>query len=179
MEYVRGYDQNHVELISSIEKEEARAQKYWVEVSHVWFIDSKKKKILLQKRSATKKRFPLCLDSAVGGHVSRDETFAQAAIRETYEETQIQLSSSQLVNPLYHSEDRVDGVDLKQHTCIYIVDVNFSKYSFVPEVGEIEYFVEVSKEELRQILENEPDIIVAANSFYWRKILNYIEKEYF
>jgi 8-oxo-dGTP pyrophosphatase MutT (NUDIX family) len=58
-------------------------------------------------RASTKKLYPNCLDSSVAGHVQAGESYRQAALRETIEETGLNVASEDLVliavlSPLEH-----------------------------------------------------------------------------
>ena len=61
---------------------------------HVWMFD-KNKNIFFQKRGLHTKSAGL-LDATIGGHVNKGEDYLAAAIRETKEETNILVSSSDL-----------------------------------------------------------------------------------
>lgn len=55
------------------------------------FIVNDKGELWIPRRAATKKLFPLCLDSSVGGHVQSGETYDDAFARELFEETSLSL----------------------------------------------------------------------------------------
>jgi len=54
--------------------------------------------VILQKRSVTKKNDPGKLTAAASGHVAAGQSYLEAAVRETFEETGIQIQPNQLVN---------------------------------------------------------------------------------
>lgn len=62
---------------------------------HVWMIDENKN-IFFQKRGLHSPTAGL-LDATVGGHVNKDESYLDAAIRETKEETGITVYPSDLI----------------------------------------------------------------------------------
>ena len=62
-------------------KSEAHEYGYFHPTVHIWLYTSDKK-ILLQKRAATKKVFPGLWDISVAGHVATGEKIEIAAIRE-------------------------------------------------------------------------------------------------
>ncbi|MFA6145808.1 MAG: NUDIX domain-containing protein [Patescibacteria group bacterium] len=57
---------------------------------HVWFY-TPKKEIIFQHRDKNKDTFPNLLDATVGGHVEKGEDYINTAIKETKEETGIDL----------------------------------------------------------------------------------------
>jgi len=56
------------------------------------FIVNGEGKLCLPRRADTKKLFPLCLDTSVGGHVKSGETYEAALFREAKEETHLDLN---------------------------------------------------------------------------------------
>lgn len=54
--------------------------------------------IILQKRRLTKKNDPGKLTTAVSGHVAAGQTYLEAALRETFEETGMEIEASELIN---------------------------------------------------------------------------------
>lgn len=162
-----------------MEKEEARAKGYWVHVVHVWFADVKKKKVLLQKRSSSKKRFPNRLDAPVGGHVCSEESSREGAVRETKEELDIDIKEDELKDLLIHKEGVVDTISLYQHMDIYFLRRDFSTLDLSISNDEVTEVLEVSLDELRTILKFNPSTIVGASSKYWQIVIDHIEKNYF
>ena len=59
------------------------------------FLVNSKNEIWIPRRSDTKKLFPLCLDTSVGGHVSAGESYEEAFKRELQEE--LNIDSSEIV----------------------------------------------------------------------------------
>lgn len=55
-------------------------------------------KIILQKRSHTKKNDPGKLTTAVSGHVSSGQSYIEAAMREAYEETGVDIKEQDLID---------------------------------------------------------------------------------
>ncbi len=71
------------------------------------FIENDKGQLWIPRRTATKKLFPFCLDTSVGGGVSAGETYEQAFAREALEEVNIDISRVAFteigyLNPLEH-----------------------------------------------------------------------------
>lgn len=74
------------EVVGVATREEAHIKSLLHRIVEVWFYDSHKR-VLLQKRSLKKKNLPGLLDFTVGGHVSSGETYEEALLKETREET--------------------------------------------------------------------------------------------
>lgn len=56
------------------------------------FLVNDKNEVWIPRRTATKKLFPLCLDTSVGGHVSAGESYDQAFERELHEELNMEIA---------------------------------------------------------------------------------------
>ena len=56
------------------------------------FICNSKKQLWIPRRHKKKELFPLHLDASVGGHVSTNESYQEALIRETREELNLEIS---------------------------------------------------------------------------------------
>ncbi len=179
MEFITCYNSRRQKIGDTREKEEARAEGCWVHVVHVWFIDIFEKKVLLQKRSSSKKRFPNCLDAPVGGHVISDESSIEGALRETKEELDIDLQEEDLCDMIIHKEGVVDGVSLNQHMDIYFVKRDFTLLDLTVSNEEVDEVLSISLDGLRKILSEQPETIVGANSQYWQLIIKHIENNYF
>jgi isopentenyl-diphosphate delta-isomerase len=65
--------------------------------------------IILQKRSTTKKNDPGRLTTAVSGHVASGQSYLEAAVRETLEETGIEVEASKLIDLGIIRADFVQG----------------------------------------------------------------------
>lgn len=71
---------------------------------HVWFV-TPDRKVILQRRSATKDRYPNLLHVTVGGHVEQGDSYEKTAIKEVKEETGLDIDMADLVS-LGKSENR-------------------------------------------------------------------------
>ena len=63
---------------------------------HVYVV-TPEKEFIFQHRAKDKDTYPDMLDSTVGGHVEIGETYLQAAVKETFEETGIKVTEDDLV----------------------------------------------------------------------------------
>lgn len=66
-------------------------------------------KVILQKRSDTKKNDPGKLTTAVSGHIASGQSYLDAAVRETFEETGIEVSSDEMKSLGIIREDYTQG----------------------------------------------------------------------
>ena len=82
---------NKDEIIGTISRKEAHEKELWHRLIEVWFFDSQGR-ILLQKRSKQKKVEAGILEWTVSGHVDSGETYEEALVRETQEETGVKAS---------------------------------------------------------------------------------------
>lgn len=57
------------------------------------FVVNDKGQLWIPRRTKTKRLFPLCLDSSMGGHVTSGETYEQAFAREVQEELCLDIST--------------------------------------------------------------------------------------
>ncbi len=140
---------------------------------HIHIIKDKKQ-ILLQKRSAEKLIFPNVWAPAVGGHISAGEDLRDTAIRETKEETNIDITASQLnfisiVNDYAHFNNYHENeflhlftMDLREE-----IDLNISNN----EVAGLRWFEIKELEELVEI--KSPTLL----PFYleWYLVLGYLK----
>lgn len=74
------------EVIGKTSKNEAHEKPLYHRIVGVWFYNSKGQ-VFLQKRSFQKKDLPGYLEWTVSGHVASGETYEEALVRETQEET--------------------------------------------------------------------------------------------
>ena len=84
-EYRNLYDCNRVCLKELIVRSTVQPKNTFILSTHVVIINSKKQ-MLLQKRSADKKVYPLLYDITLGAGVKAGETSNQAVTREIHEE---------------------------------------------------------------------------------------------
>ena len=66
---------------------------------HVWFV-TPNREVIFQRRSPTKDVNPNMLGASVGGHVEIGQTYLEAALRETQEETGLHISEKDII-PLF------------------------------------------------------------------------------
>jgi isopentenyl-diphosphate delta-isomerase len=76
-------------------KTEAHKKGVWHRAVHIWIYNSKGE-VLIQKRAKRKKHYPDLWDISAAGHVSAGQTFAEAAVRELYEELGVKVKEQEL-----------------------------------------------------------------------------------
>jgi isopentenyldiphosphate isomerase len=94
-EWVDVLDSEGRPLGQRILKSEAHKEGLFHPTVHIWFYTDKLE-ILLQRRAATKKTFPMYWDVSVAGHVAAGEGIMEAAVREVEEEIGIGISEKDL-----------------------------------------------------------------------------------
>ena len=108
-------------------KSEAHKKGWFHATTHVWLFTSDKK-ILLQKRAATKKVFPGLWDISVAGHVGARETILEAAKREVFEEIGLQLQEHELIKigtRIHHISHKNGIIDNEFHH-VFIAELKIS-----------------------------------------------------
>jgi isopentenyl-diphosphate Delta-isomerase len=84
------------EVIGKAARDEVHQKGLTCRMIYVWFY-TPDKKIILQRRSKTKKNHPGRLTTAVSGHVESGATYREAALREAFEETGIKIIANDLI----------------------------------------------------------------------------------
>lgn len=79
------------EVIGQRYREEIYAQKIFAFRVVNGFLINDARQVWIPRRSASKKLFPLCLDTSIGGHVMAGESYESAFARETQEELAIDI----------------------------------------------------------------------------------------
>jgi len=69
----------------------------WHRAAHVWLV-TPDRRVLLQRRAATKENWPDLWDVSVAGHISSGETAIDAAVREAQEELGLALTPQDLTH---------------------------------------------------------------------------------
>lgn len=73
-----------------LSKSEIHSEGMWHRDVHVWITDGER--VLEQQRTFDKKIMPGAWDISVGGHVGRNESYLDAAVRETEEEVGLRIA---------------------------------------------------------------------------------------
>lgn len=117
----------------------------WLNSFHCWLFRRKNGgQVLFQKRSASKKLFPDCLDISAAGHLQTGET-AIDGVREIKEELGVDVDQSKLI-PLgiKHDTARIGDVVNRQfcHVFLYEIDCEIPEMGIDP--GEVSGLVEIN-----------------------------------
>lgn len=113
-------DENDV-VIGQAERDVAHAQGLKIRLVYVWFY-TPGGEVILQRRGSTKKSSPNCLVSTMSGHVSAGDSYLEAAVRETEEETGFKVEP--------HDLQLFAKVQLRMEQPGYITDGFRSVYTY-------------------------------------------------
>lgn len=145
------------EVIGQAERDEVHRLGLVCRLAYVCFYTAEGE-IILQKRSLTKKNDPGKFTTAVSGHVSTGQDYLTAAVRETLEETGVEVQASDLVELGVVRADYVQGEYLSnamRGLFAYKFDGNVADLKV--EEGDGAGFVSLPIEELEDKLTNDPD----------------------
>ncbi|MBN1644565.1 NUDIX domain-containing protein [Candidatus Woesearchaeota archaeon] len=155
------------ELIDTTTREICHAKKLRHRAVHI-FVFNTKGEILLQKRSSDKDEYPGYYEASVSGHVRKDESYEQAAIREIEEEIGIVVNLDEL-----HERCKFEVLFGQEHMFIQLF-VIFTKKN--PEIndGEIESMQWISKPALAKEIQKgkkrfTPECLAAFDCFLHKK----------
>lgn len=157
----------------NISKFEAHIQGVCHGISAIGLIDGNGR-LLIQKRSRTKRDEPNKWDLSSAGHIDINETPSNAAIREMYEELGIIIEENDLeLIDTYLNKIRLNEKTFINHfTYLYIVkkDIDINKVKMQKkEVTDIRF---VNKQEYYELLNNGK---MVEGIKYCEKVLNYIK----
>ena len=131
--------------------------------AHLLVFDSSGR-VLLQKRSMGKDRFPGRWDSSVSGHVDSGEDYDQCIVREAMEEIGIYLETTP---ERLFKIDACDETD-QEFTWVYRT---YSEGPFAPneeEISEIGWFTD---DEASHLMKTDPESVSPSFALVWSKLL--------
>ena len=104
-------------------------------------------KIIVPKRTMTKKLYPGCYDYSGGGHVNYGESYLEAIVREMKEELGIDISNENIVEI---------NTYIKEHYIqkVYYLKKDIDKKDIRTQEDEVEYVKWLSKEKINELIEN-------------------------
>lgn len=142
-------------------------------ISAVALIDSGGR-LLIQKRSETKKEEPNKWDLSGAGHIGVDETAKQAAVREIYEELGIKALEHELkLIDTYLNKIKLNAeIHINHFTYLYIIKRVISIDDIVIQKSEVSDTMFVDKKKYIDLLNN-GSMVEAIKYCY--KLLNYIK----
>ncbi|MBN2567752.1 NUDIX domain-containing protein [Candidatus Woesearchaeota archaeon] len=118
-------------------------------------------RVLLQRRSARKYRYPLCWDTSVGGMVDSGEGYREAAARETREELGIPVIEEDLAalfRMRFHS-------DIEEWGAVFLLRHNGPFEPDHDEVEEIRFF---TVDEVEALIRSKGDVTPAFSQLFAR-----------
>ena len=143
---------------------------------HVW-IFTEEGNILIQKRSKKKELNPGVWDVSVAGHIKFNENIKKAAIRETLEETGININTKDLLKIGVYRSINIHPTAIDKeffHTYILKIDKNSINLGFKNnEVDDLKF---ISIEEMESLIKEENNkIFIGKNRKYYSDVLKSIK----
>ena len=175
-------DANGIPTGQTALKSEIHKNGWYHNTIHLWLY-TEDGKILLQQRSHKKTICPLLWDVSVAGHIDADETFIQAAIRETKEEIGLKLNEEQLtkIGTRLHESTYNNGEikDFEFHQ-VYIAKLKVNLEELVPQDNEVEALKLVSFNEFKSLLKQSEtnSHFIASNTNYYQFVLETIKAKF-
>lgn len=145
------------EVIGQAERDEVHRIGLVCRLAYVCFYTANRE-IILQKRSITKKNDPGKLTTTVSGHVASGQDYLEAAVRETLEETGVEIEANDLTAMGIVRADYAQGDYLSnamRGLFSYQFDGNVSDLKVEDDDGA--GFVTLPIEELEKQLDTEPE----------------------
>lgn len=149
------------EVIGQAERDEVHSKGLLCRLVYVCFYTADGK-VILQKRSASKKNDPGKLTTTVSGHAGSGQNYLDAAVRETSEETGIELTANSL------NDLGVIRADYVQGDYLSYAMRGFFAYKFDGTISDLKVedgdgagFVSFYIDELEDRLQNAPDDFAA------------------
>ena len=145
------------EVIGQAERDEVHRVGLVCRLAYVCFYTANRE-VILQKRSDTKKNDAGKLTTTVSGHVSSGQDYLEGAVRETLEESGVEVTESDLVSLGVVRADYVQGEYLSN------AFRGLFAYKFEGDIADLKVeeedgagFVLISIDELERQLESEPE----------------------
>jgi isopentenyldiphosphate isomerase len=145
------------EVIGQAERDEVHGVGLVCRLVYVCFYTADGK-IILQKRSTTKKNDPGKLTTTVSGHVASSQSYLEAAVRETLEESGVEVTPSDLTSLGVVRADYVQGTYLSNAMRgLFAYKFNGNVTDLKVEAVDGAGFVMLPIEELEAKLDSEPE----------------------
>ena len=142
-------------------------------ISAIALID-KDGKLLIQKRSANKKNEPNKWDLSGTGHIDIDETPEQAAVRELFEETgiNIEIEELKLIDTYLNKVKLDNNTFISHYTYLFLVQKDIDIKTLQMQESEVSESKWVNLVELDEIIRN-GEFVPAINLYYdlFKKLL--------
>ena len=150
-------------VIGQASREEVHREGLLHRSAHLLVFDGSGR-VLLQKRSMSKDRFPGRWDSSVSGHVDSGEGYDQCIVREAMEEIGIRLEATP------ESLFKIDACEETDQEFTWVYRT-YSGGPFTPdeeEVSEIGWF---TGDEVNDLVRTDPDSVSPSFALVWSKLL--------
>jgi isopentenyldiphosphate isomerase len=150
------------QVIGSATRGEIHQKGFMHRAVHIFVFDASGR-LYIQRRSESKDRHPLKLDSSAAGHVDSGESYDSAAKRELLEELEI----AQALQPLFKlpASDVTDQEHVMLYECVTDLPPK-------PNPEEIVWGGFMRPDELTRNMDANPDDYVPAFIFLWKEYLN-------
>ena len=130
--------------------------------AHLLVFDSSGR-VLIQRRSMSKDRFPGRWGSSVSGHVDSGEHYDQCIVREAMEEIGIELEATP--EKLF----MIDACDETDHEFTWVYRT-VSEGPFVPNEEEVAEIVWLTRNDVSRMMETDPERVSPSFALIWDKI---------
>ncbi len=153
MEYIDVLDERGKFTGKITTREEVHKKGYWHKGIQVFIINSNRE-LLIQKRSANKKKHPNLWDISCAGHLSAGDTSVSGAIREMEEELGIRVSAKEiiLIDTLVKSYIPKPGFFENEFQDVYLCFKDFTIQEITRQKDEVADVKYISFEDYKQLI---------------------------
>jgi len=162
-----------------VPKSEIHKKGLYHHTAHIWFYTSEGE-ILLAQRAASKAICPLMWDVSVAGHIDAGETVKQAAIRETKEEINLDITETDLqpIGVFECFQTYESGIIDNEFHNTFIAELKIPISQLTPQIEEVEALKLVTISEFEKLIKNigENNHFVPSNKSYYEIVLRNIQQ---
>jgi len=162
-----------------VPKSEIHKKGLYHRTAHIWFYTNEGK-ILLAQRTASKAICPLMWDVSVAGHIDAGETVKQAAIRETKEEINLDITETDLqpIGVFECFQTYESGIIDNEFHNTFIAELKIPISQLTPQIEEVEALKLVTISEFEKLIKNigENNHFVPSNKSYYEIVLRNIQQ---
>jgi isopentenyldiphosphate isomerase len=158
--------------LETLPRKEVHADMLLHRISHIWVIDDQKR-VLVQKRSLQKDKWPGMWECWFGGHVLADDTYLETAVLETKEEIGLQVKPENLS---LFAKKRVTNTQENIFVSVYGLQRSLDIASIKLEAEEVELVKWLTIAELRGIYKVKDSLWVCYG--YELEVLGWLEEQF-